>query len=238
MMSLSPHHSEPDFPGQSPYPGACSAAVVRDLIIGFTAHLVADPTEGSGTSRAVCHDLGIPYWGSDLAAGYDLTAGPLLERVPGPVDLVILHPPYFRFIRYSGAVWGGAPDLRDLSQVLVWTTYLNRLHRMVEHALSALLPTGQLALLIGDTCVGGREFSAQWSLYRWYGENIVVNAAMVTPPLGLPGPFCPAGTAPGLRAERCLVIRPGPPRIGHPAHRLRRVPDVVAGYPPSLVAHG
>ena len=56
-----------------------SRAFIKDLILRYGARRVADPMEGSGTSRDVISGLnrykrlGISYWAGDLRTGFDLT---------------------------------------------------------------------------------------------------------------------------------------------------------------------
>ena len=223
--------------GDVRYQGTCSGYLVRDLVRVFHPRSVADPTEGSGTCRAVCNDLDLRYWGSDLREGYDLTAVPLRELVPRAVDLVFLHPPYFRFVRYSGVVWGAAPDLRDLSQLAVWHTYLDRLHRMIEHALTALSATGHLAILVGDTCYRGRVYSTLAVLYGWYGVDIVAASTVrATSPTRDHG-ATDLSRGGLVQGERCLVIRPGR-RPREPASGLSPLWTVPRERTTPRVAHG
>lgn len=171
-------HSIVSYPNRGPwgdasYPGNCSGHLVRGLIRHFRPKFVADPTEGSGTTKAVCASLGVNYWGSDLKEGFDLTAEPLLTALPWTPELVFLHPPYFKIIRYSGKVWGDRPDCRDLSQVDDWQEYLKRLYTMIEHCRSALTKGGHLAILIGDVAESGSYYSSQASILRWYPPELV-----------------------------------------------------------------
>jgi len=154
--------------GDARYHGNCSGHLVRMLVDLYQPRLVVDPMEGSGTSRQVCRDRGVPYRGLDLREGFDLAAMPLRERLPGPADLVFLHPPYWDLVRYSGGEWGDAPDERDLSRVPTYAAYLALLERCVENCLDALAPDGRLALLLGDIRRLGRYYSPQAAVISWY----------------------------------------------------------------------
>ena len=74
--------------GDSRYRGNCDGRLIKDLILRYGARKVADPMEGSGTSRDVVAGLnrykhmGISYWGGDLRSGFDLTK----EGLPGRFD--------------------------------------------------------------------------------------------------------------------------------------------------------
>ena len=65
--------------GNSRYRGNCDGRLVKDLILRYGARKVADPMQGSGTSRDVVNGLNkykktsIRYWGGDLREGFDLT---------------------------------------------------------------------------------------------------------------------------------------------------------------------
>ena len=157
--------------GKSSYPGNCSGFVIRDLIQHFKATHVADPCEGSGTTKDVCAELHLPYWGSDLRKGFDLAELPVMAAAPFTPDLIILHPPYFKIVRYSGHVWGDAPHPRDLSHEEDWGEYLRRLHRMVGNCVGSLAPGGRLALIIGDVRQGGAYYSAQAEVLHWHSPE-------------------------------------------------------------------
>lgn len=166
--------------GDSRYPGNMSGHLVRDLIRVYRPKFVADPCEGSGTTRAVCAELRVPYFGTDLAKGFDLTTEPLSGVVPVQPNLIVLHPPYYKIIRYSGQVWGEFPDVRDLSHEDDWGMYLSRLRGMVERCRAVLAPGGHVAVLIGDVRQQGRYYSAQAALLQWYPpetiESVVIKA--------------------------------------------------------------
>jgi hypothetical protein len=158
--------------GSAGYPGNCTGHLVAELIRQHAAKSVADPCEGSGTTGDVCRTLGIRYHGFDLREGFDLAVTPLSDVLRQPVDLVFLHPPYFRIVRYSGRVWGVSPHPSDLSHEDDWERYLARLRLMLDNALSGVSPRGRLALLIGDVRSRGSYFSAQAKVYHWFGRSL------------------------------------------------------------------
>jgi len=65
--------------GDARYRGNCSGRLIKNLVLKYNAKRVADPMQGSGTSRDVVNGLnkykktGISYWGVDLREGFDLT---------------------------------------------------------------------------------------------------------------------------------------------------------------------
>ncbi len=76
--------------GSSSYRGNCDGRLIKDLICRYHARKIAEPMEGSGTSRDVVEGLnkykraGISFWGSDLCSGFDLTK----QDLPGRFDFV------------------------------------------------------------------------------------------------------------------------------------------------------
>jgi hypothetical protein len=153
--------------GDPHYRGNCSGHVVRALLDWYRPRLFVDPMEGSGTSRDVARELGVPYEGLDLRDGFDLVSESLRQRLPRPADLVFVHPPYWVCIPYSGTVWGKEPDPRDLSHAPGYGDYLERLHRALRNAAAALAVGGHLAVLIGDIRRQGRYYSPQAAIIGW-----------------------------------------------------------------------
>jgi hypothetical protein len=146
--------SYPDrFPlwGNSRYRGNCDGRLIKNLILRYGARKVADPMEGSGTSRDVVAGLnrhkhtGIRYWGGDLRTGFDLTR----QELPGKFDLVWIHPPYWNMIRYeSGA--------SDLSNCTSYERFRELLQVCLRRCYEALEVGGRLAVLIGDLRRAGK----------------------------------------------------------------------------------
>ena len=61
----------------------------------------------------------------------------------GNVDLVWVHPPYWRQKIYSN-------DKRDLSQAPTLDAFLERYELLIRNAAGALAPRGKLVILMGD----------------------------------------------------------------------------------------
>jgi hypothetical protein len=137
--------------GDSRYRGNCDGRLIKDLILKYGATKVADPMEGSGTSRDVVTGLnrykhsGIRYWGGDLRQGFDLTR----QDLPGKFDFVWIHPPYWNMVRYeSGA--------SDLSSCASYARFQELLQVCLRRCYDALEVGGRLAVLIGDLRRAGK----------------------------------------------------------------------------------
>ena len=137
--------------GDSWYRGNCDGRLIKDLILRYGARKVADPMEGSGTSRDVVAGLnrykhaGISYWGSDLRSGFDLTR----QDLPGRFDFIWIHPPYWDIVQY-----GSGPN--DLSNCESYEQYREMLMLCLKRCYAALEAGGRLAVLIGDVRRRGR----------------------------------------------------------------------------------
>jgi len=131
--------------GRSGYRGNCDGRLIRDLVLRYKARNVADPMEGSGTSRDVVAGLnkykraGISYWGGDLRSGFDLTK----QNLPGKFDFVWIHPPYWNIVQYRNG-------LGDLSNFESYGQFQEMLMLCLKRCYDALETGGRLAVLIGD----------------------------------------------------------------------------------------
>lgn len=159
--------------GDARYPGNCSGHVLQWLIQLYRPRFIVDPMEGSGTSRAVCRRLRLPYVGFDLSSGFDATTVPLVSRLDRRADLVFLHPPYHSMIVYSGNVWGTNPDDHDLSRCGSLLDYEQKLRWVIRSCHDALAPTGHLAVLIGDLRQRGRYVALLPVVLRCLPEELL-----------------------------------------------------------------
>ncbi len=138
--------------GDSRYRGNCDGRLVKNLILRFGVRRVADPMQGSGTSKDVVEGLnkykktGISYWGGDLQEGFDLTK----QDLPGKFDFVWIHPPYWDIIRYSD------DNPNDLSSCESYETFRSLLLVCLKRCYDALDLGGRLAVLIGDVRRSGK----------------------------------------------------------------------------------
>jgi hypothetical protein len=137
--------------GSSAYRGNCDGRLIKDLILRYRAKSVADPMEGSGTSRDVVAGLnrykrlGTNYWGGDLCSGFDLTR----HELPGRFDFVWIHPPYWNIVQYQSG-----PN--DLSYCESYERFRELLMVCLRRCYEALELGGRLAVLIGDVRRAGR----------------------------------------------------------------------------------
>jgi hypothetical protein len=138
--------------GNPKYRGNCSGRLIKNLILRYSARRVADPMQGSGTSRDVveglnkCKKTGISYWGGDLREGFDLT----MQDLPGKFDFVWIHPPYWNIIRYSNK------NPNDLSNCDSYEEFRRLLMVCLKRCYEALELGGRLAILIGDVRRSGK----------------------------------------------------------------------------------
>lgn len=131
--------------GDSRYPGNCSGYLLIDLCATYRPRSVLDPMEGSGTSREVCADMGIPYTGFDLRAGMDS----LRDPIGAGYDLIFWHPPYHDMKVYCD-------DVRDMSRAGSLAMFYALLRAGYRRFFDALAPGGRLAILMGDMRRQGR----------------------------------------------------------------------------------
>lgn len=134
--------------GNNKFPGNTTGYLIRDLIQFYKASSILDPMEGSGTTRDVCAELDVAYDGFDLATGFDALTDKL---PPKQYDLIFLHPPYWKMVRYS-------EDPRDLSNAESLGDYIDRLLALMERMSEYLTKNGHLAVLIGDMRKNGQIY--------------------------------------------------------------------------------
>jgi hypothetical protein len=122
------------------YPGNCGGNLIRDLLRFFRPATVYDPMTGSGTCHDVCKELGIYCWANDLHQGFDACGpSPFTEAFA----FCWLHPPYWRQKLYTA-------DPRDLSRAPTLDAFLERYALLLIHAARAVMPGGNVAVLMGD----------------------------------------------------------------------------------------
>lgn len=137
--------------GDHRYRGNCDGRLIKDLILRYGARRVADPMEGSGTSRDVVEGLNkyknkdISYWGGDLRHGFDLTK----QNLPGRFDFVWIHPRYWNIVQYRSGV-------NDLSNCESYGEFRKLLTICLRRCYEALEVGGRLAVLIGDVRRAGK----------------------------------------------------------------------------------
>jgi hypothetical protein len=138
--------------GDARYRGNCDGNLIKNLILKYNAKRVADPMQGSGTSRDVVNGLnkykktGISYWGGDLREGFDLAK----QDLPGKFDFVLIRPRYWKIIRHSDS------NPNDLSDCESYETFQKLLMVCLRRCYEALELGGRLAVPIGDFRRGGK----------------------------------------------------------------------------------
>lgn len=149
--------------GSSSWRGNCSGYVIKELVEHFKPRLFVDVCEGSGTSRDVCHDLGVEYRGFDLHSGVDFTSDYIARRLPNPADICFSHPPYGAMIQYSGVGKFADPSLahRDTSASASIEEFLEKSRIMLLNQREATKTGGVYCSLIGDLRTKGTFRSFQ-----------------------------------------------------------------------------
>lgn len=153
--------------GQARYPGNCPGYLIVDLCTYFAPTAVLDPMEGSGTTREVCFDLDLEYWGRDLHEGFDLLSSPLPPR---SFDLIFWHPPYWPGFRYTA-------HPNDFSRATSVEDYLERVKTGFLRLREILTAQGHLVLLIGDGRKRGRFYPVHSTVISW--ELLPVEAVLI-----------------------------------------------------------
>lgn len=131
--------------GKAKYRGNCDGRIIKELIIRYRPKSVADPMEGSGTTRDLVNwmnersEVQISYWGGDLRKGFNL----LKQELPGFHDFVWIHPPYWNIIHYTD-------HIDDLSNLTDYDIFRDALRLCLVRCHAALNPGGHLAVLVGD----------------------------------------------------------------------------------------
>ena len=143
--------------GDGRYRGNCDGRLFLDLLLRYQPTSVADPMEGSGTTRDVVRWLKkekgfkTDFWGDDLRRGFNL----LLRDLPDVFDFVWIHPPYWNIIQYS-------THSSDLSTFESYDEFRAALRVCLERCYAALAPGGRVAVLVGDV----RRKGAYYPLVR------------------------------------------------------------------------
>lgn len=159
------HSSVISFPdrgpwGKSAYRGNCSGHVQRAIIGSFRPNHFCDPSEGGGTSRDVCRELGVRYSGFDLRDGFNLVREPLRVRLESSPDFIFWHPPYGGMVQYSGNMWG-QPNPDDLSRCGDGDEFMAKVELCLANIYDALAADGHYSVLIGDRRTQGKYVSWQ-----------------------------------------------------------------------------
>lgn len=150
--------------GDGGWRGNASGHVARHLVERLRPKSFVDPMAGSGSFPEAVKDIVPEVHALDLHRGFDLVGMSLVEALGKRVDLALTHPPYWTIVRYSGEVWGEAPDPRDLSHVEDWDEFVDRLHAALLNMREAVREGGHYGVLVGDIRRDGRYYSMQAEL--------------------------------------------------------------------------
>ena len=134
--------------GDSSYRGNCDGYLIHKLIRYFRPRRLLDPMVGSGTCRDVCRELAVECETMDIRHGKD-AADPASYQSIDPVDMVWMHPPYWRMIKYND-------DPRCLSNARTLEAFLNRMQLVLRNSRKILTLNGTIAVLIGGYSDQGR----------------------------------------------------------------------------------
>ena len=148
--------------GDNKYPGNCSGHVIKEIIEHFKPSNFVDVCMGSGTSKDVCNEMGVPFVGLDLRYGNDYTRDSILNQLPysGGSDLVFSHPAYHSVKIYSGNAWGEV-NVNDSSRCQSVNHFLEHSHVMLMNQREATRQGGHYMSLIGDMRKAGAFHSFQ-----------------------------------------------------------------------------
>jgi hypothetical protein len=137
-----------------------------------------------GSTRHVCRDLGITYYGFDLHSGFNALRDRLAARLPQQVSHIWTHPPYHNIIPYSGtdwvaklrpdSPWAKTPCPDDLSRCESYPEFVEKLNLAFLNFWESLRPGGTFACLIGDVRQKGKYYSPQADVIN-FGLGRLVN---------------------------------------------------------------
>lgn len=161
--------------GKSNWRGNTSGHILVDLFRHYQPKTVVDICEGSGTTRDVCKEMGIEYFGFDLINGVDFTKVDISSLIGKDVDLAFSHLPYFNMINYQDQrVKNGYKAMKDAND-LSMTDDLERFLEMSYQALvqqrESIKESGVYATLIGDYRKNGNFYSFQSDFIKMMPKN-------------------------------------------------------------------
>ena len=142
--------------GDPAFHGAFIPQVPQYLAIRYTSpgDVVWDPMAGSGTTGDALKDFDLEVYMSDLVPTRpDIISGESGSvHPPKPVDLIILHPPYYNIIKFSD-------NPQCLSNCRTLEDFLDGYDYIIYNLDKALKEGGYLALVIGNIYMDGRIVS-------------------------------------------------------------------------------
>lgn len=120
LRSIQEHFSRWNY-GTNSYRGNCSGLIVKALIEHFQPSFFIDPMAGSGTSKAVCEEMGVPHLSLDLNPALGVFDAYSME-LDRSSDMIFLHSPYYVYPgsampQYSGVQWSSEKLSTDGSHI-------------------------------------------------------------------------------------------------------------------------
>lgn len=168
--------------GNNNYRGNCTGYLIKDLIRHFQPKTFVDACEGSGTSKEVCHELDIKYFGLDLHQGFDFTQHSILEAVGQHADIVFTHPPYFNMINYTEERkkhhLTEPNNCNDTSLCRSVNEFNEKSQVMLYNQREATRPGHIYTTLIGDYRKNGSFYSFQSDFINMMPKNELISVAI------------------------------------------------------------
>ena len=146
--------------GDSSFHGNCSAQVFKQCLWRYLypyvedvkKSLIVDPMAGSGTTKDVCKELGIPYRAFDIYPKYkDIEYGDArsLPLEDCSADLFFIHFPYWNMVKYDEVFEQKQPSPADLSR-MNYLDFCKSSNKVFQEVYRILKQERFLAVLVGD----------------------------------------------------------------------------------------
>lgn len=166
--------------GSSGYRGNCSPGIIKELLNYYSPASISDYMVGSGTTKDVADQIGIPSYTYDLHSGFNL----LTDEIQEKNEFIFWHPPYFDMVQYSDYMYsakdvekrfGYDPKRYDLSRCPTWEDFLKKLNYCMIKQFESLEKGGHIAVLMGDLKRKGKLYSMLLEMVKpGKIENIVI----------------------------------------------------------------
>jgi len=177
---LSYPERDPNY-GSNKWRGNAAGQVIKDLIEHFEPKEFLDICEGSKTSRDVCKEMNLPYFGLDLNTGFDFTRDSAKNVIGREVDMCFSHPPYHDMIKYdSERAKHNIPKAQgmDISNCGSVEEFIELGHLMLLNMREATVPGGTYCTLIGDYRKNGRFYSFQSDFIKMLPKNELISVTI------------------------------------------------------------
>ncbi len=158
--------------GDNKYRGNTTGLLIKDLLEHYRPTFVFDPMDGGKTTRDVCEELWITYYGLDLADDHDsgcIFCSPYYGQFKA--DLIFWHPPYFDMVKYADQ----EPKECNLSAftssprgVKGYTAKAEMAFLRLAH--EVLTDNGVMICQVGDARKGGR-YTSMLPMFLRFGEH-------------------------------------------------------------------